>query len=402
MMLPPKVILLIGEDGEQLQSMFATLNKRCEVIHFDEAAEEIRHFAPLAVVLYQNGDTRRDTLQQLERLKVWQPSAPVLLCTSGNSKEAITATPKGVDERLDWPTEADKLLAYIKKRLSWPTRLWQGVWRHRAPARKSQRATTDVPANGMAEAPLKVYSFGGLRLELNGQKLPALRSEADQAILACLLLEKDRRVMRHRLLTGFWPNSQEDSARNCLNVSISHLRRYLREELGEEAKIHFRDNSYELQLPCRLHFDAEALLQLKREGQAAEQSQQTEAAVEAYHSMARLYQGAFLENLRREIDWVEATRDRMQEIYLAALDRMGELLLEMKQYKRCILATEKVLRIDNCIESAHRRIMTAYAGLGKRSRAIRQYQVCEKILGKELGVEPTETTKQLCRKLKGS
>jgi DNA-binding SARP family transcriptional activator len=59
---------------------------------------------------------------------------------------------------------------------------------------------------------------------------------------------------------------------------------------------------------------------------------------------------------------------------------------EAARWARCVLEENR------CDETAYRQLMRAYAGQGRRSEALRQYQRCEHVLGEELGVQPMPET----------
>src|SRR6185503_19576267 len=59
----------------------------------------------------------------------------------------------------------------------------------------------------------------------------------------------------------------------------------------------------------------------------------------------------------------------------------------------------RLLTLDPLQEVVHRTLMRLYAGLGRRGTALRQYQQCVSVLGRELGVEPEAETKQLYQEI---
>ena len=53
-------------------------------------------------------------------------------------------------------------------------------------------------------------------------------------------------------------------------------------------------------------------------------------------------------------------------------------------------------------ESAHRAVVSVHLEEGNVSEAIRQYRLCRRLLGTELGIEPSERMQVLVRGLDGA
>lgn len=397
-MLPPRIVLLIGEDGQSLQLMRSLLSKVGEVIQFEGVTEDICYFEPLVIIFYQNRDTRHDTLHKLKHLRELHPTVPIILCTSSNCpKEAITACPRTADTCFCWPSEQDKLLAKVRRMGSLYNRLATFL-KHRLFGRTARPLEPNIHQE--YNYGLVVKCFGGLELYLDEKPLLPMNSEVEQALLVRMLLEADKRIIRSRLINGFWPDSHPEAARNSLNVAISHVRSYLKSEIGDNARINFRDNAYFVCTGHALHMEAQQFTHLYKEAKNLEKDGQIAEAINAYQKMAALYRGDFLEHISREISWLESKRSQLRETYLMGLDRLSTLLMKQLRYREAIEAAEKVLKVDICIEQAHCRIMKAYASNGQRNKALRRYQVCQKALASELGVEPMAKTKELYKMIK--
>jgi tetratricopeptide (TPR) repeat protein len=59
----------------------------------------------------------------------------------------------------------------------------------------------------------------------------------------------------------------------------------------------------------------------------------------------------------------------------------------------------RLLTLDPLQEAVHRTLMRLYAELGRRATALRQYQQCVAVLGRELGIEPEPATKALYQEI---
>jgi DNA-binding SARP family transcriptional activator len=98
-------------------------------------------------------------------------------------------------------------------------------------------------------------------------------------------------------------------------------------------------------------------------------------------------------------DWLQARRQRLHEQALRLFERLGDGLQAAGRIEPALQATLRLLELDPLHEQAHRRLMQLQASLGRRSAALRQYQVCVDVLRRELGTEPEPATRRLYHEL---
>ena len=110
-----------------------------------------------------------------------------------------------------------------------------------------------------------------------------------------------------------------------------------------------------------------------------------------YESACDLYTGPFLsEDLYA--DWSSIQRKQLSQIYLTMCNALAEYYLEAGSYEHAMRWIGAILKENRCDEVAHRQLIRAYAAQGRRSEALRQYQLCARILAEELGVQPMPET----------
>jgi TolB-like protein len=116
-----------------------------------------------------------------------------------------------------------------------------------------------------------------------------------------------------------------------------------------------------------------------------------------------LYRGEFLEGLNLEEapfdEWLIGERRRLDAL---AIDGLNQLLQHQQRREEREAAMQTALRlllIDPLQESVHRSLMRLYHEIGNAAQAPRQYVSCEKILRRELNVEPEDATKELRREI---
>ena len=245
----------------------------------------------------------------------------------------------------------------------------------------------------------KVSFFGNLRMEYNGKLVEGLHSRKGKAILSYLLYNQKRQIHRDILMDKFWPDVASDSARNSLNVAIHSIRKAFFELDAEEKLILFKDDCYLIHPEIAVTSDVSAFKEFWHQARTYEHSGRMIEAVEKYQAALGLYQGDLMEDDLYS-DWAERERENLREIYLLILDKLSDYYFADKQFKKAAEFCQMLLKMDDCREDVHRRLMNCLFQLGKRGQAIKQFYKCEKILKEELEVKPSERTCDLFHRIR--
>jgi DNA-binding SARP family transcriptional activator/ActR/RegA family two-component response regulator len=250
-----------------------------------------------------------------------------------------------------------------------------------------------------SELPLEVYFLGKFRVVYNGRQIDRWPNRRGRAIFAYLAHNFKKRVYRDILMDTFWPKSMPDSARNSLNVAIHSIRHIFQSIDSKQEIIIYNDECYFLNPEISMKLDVEEFLNSWKRARHLVSRDGIEAAIGEFELAAAIYKGDFMEEDLYE-NWVILERENLREIYLEILDKLSRLYSLDGKPEIAIDLAELILEKDNCRENVHRRIMQCYYRLGKRDKALKQYQKCVKILKSELEVEPTNETRRLYEKLK--
>jgi DNA-binding SARP family transcriptional activator len=113
----------------------------------------------------------------------------------------------------------------------------------------------------------------------------------------------------------------------------------------------------------------------------------------AYQDALQLYKGHYLPST--DENWATPEREHIRQAYVDAGLNLGQLLLEAQDYQGALESNQRLIEEDPSLEAAHRIAMRAHAALGNRAAVIRQFESCHKILLEEIGVTPSEETRQL-------
>lgn len=94
-------------------------------------------------------------------------------------------------------------------------------------------------------------------------------------------------------------------------------------------------------------------------------------------------------------EWVVIERERFRQTRLHALETLCMALIEEGRYGRAIEAGLTAVAGEPLRESAHRVVMRAHLAEGNPTEALRQYELCRRLLDEQLGFQPSAETRQL-------
>jgi DNA-binding SARP family transcriptional activator len=250
-----------------------------------------------------------------------------------------------------------------------------------------------------AESPMRVRLLGGMSLCLGEQEVPLLEWWAKaKKLFAYLVIHRSRPISRDILLEEFWPEGDQQRAIHSLQTTLSFLRRSLRSLPGgstvADRLIIARDGNYLFDSDGRCESDLQEFEYHWHEGARLKAAGQTEEAAFHWTAGDRLYVGDLLPDFPYE-DWCASPRERLRSQYLELLLDLARYLRQTQKPREALRTTERMFAIDGCDERAHRMAMRCHVQLGRPVDALRQYERCCQVLGRELRVQPSKATRDL-------
>ncbi|XVV15550.1 AfsR/SARP family transcriptional regulator [Actinoplanes sp. CA-131856] len=94
-------------------------------------------------------------------------------------------------------------------------------------------------------------------------------------------------------------------------------------------------------------------------------------------------------------EWVLMEQEQYRQLRLYALEAMVERLTAAGRHGEAVTAGLAVVRAEPLRESAYRVLIHAHLAAGNRVSATHQYEQCRRVLLDELGLEPSESLRQL-------
>lgn len=217
------------------------------------------------------------------------------------------------------------------------------------------------------------------RIELNIAKV--------QALLGYLAVTRQPQSRDH-LLALLWAESHPEAARKNLRNRLWQLR----QAFAEEVLVSQGDR---LALADTVTSDVAAFEQglTTHLAQARTDRAQLQAVLDLWHGplLADLY---LHEAPDFEI-WLSTERARFSQLYLRGLTALLAAQQQQGDWQGVLTWAQKGLAQNPLQEPLHQQVMTAYAHLGARHEALRQYEQLRALLAQELGVEPLAETEAI-------
>ena len=244
-----------------------------------------------------------------------------------------------------------------------------------------------------------LHLFGSPHL-LSHQQNVALHSTKMFALLTYLALHR-RPQSREHLATLFWPDSMAAAARKNLRNLLWSMHSALGIGIiqGNEQvtlKKYVWTDVQEFEQVCQQ-------VAMQARGKLSSGMNVPLAPTEAGAHVATLmslYQGPLLQGIQLndllELDlWLGAERERLQQQYFQALSTLIHIQAAAGKWSEVLTIAHSVVALDPLQESMYHMLMKAYAYLGQRTNALRQYDLLKAALDRELGVAPLVETQQL-------
>lgn len=235
---------------------------------------------------------------------------------------------------------------------------------------------------------IEIRLSGPIQILEDGSPLQGFRSQKGLALLAYLALEA-RPVARNQLAALFWGRLDETQARRELRRVLYDLKSRLAHCIEANRQ------------SARFHLEAARVDVVAFERLVAQND------LEALAKAAALYRGELLEGINLEDsapfeEWLLLQRERWRRRVTGVLRRLVALHNGRRDYEIALRFARRLLDLDAWREDVHRQVMALLALQGRRADALRQYEVCQRTLRRELGVEPTTRTTVLYRRIRAT
>jgi DNA-binding SARP family transcriptional activator len=253
-------------------------------------------------------------------------------------------------------------------------------------ARRLREAVRSQPAP--AERALDVRLLGEFAIRVGDRWEPGPPPMRGRCLIQYLAVHRTGVTPRERLAEAIWPELDGDTATHRLHIAVSGARAYLRRALHGIDAIRCVHGGYAWSPDVVVSTDVETFLEAAR-GERPEELQRAKS----------LYGGELLASEAAE--WIEPLRVRCAAAYVSVVERLAEHAISYGEYGAALALGLELVAFDRGHEGASRLVMRCFAALGRRGRALAEYEALRAHLRKHLGLEPAPETRQLIRAVVG-
>src|SRR5215204_2304245 len=222
--------------------------------------------------------------------------------------------------------------------------------------------------------------------DLNGEV--DLTSKKLVGLVAFLACTTPAPQAREKLMALLWGSHSESHARQSLRQALTRLRRVL----GPNVLVS-RGESLSLD-PNAIESDVMRFERLVLNGSR-----------DALAKAVELYRGKFLSDIAISeeawTEWLDFQRERLEGMALEAMIKLGECELRSGDGESALRAAQRATNVDGLREDAHRLVIRALAGCGRRVEALKHYDRLSALLRRELNVRPDLLTRELVQEIRG-
>jgi DNA-binding SARP family transcriptional activator len=267
--------------------------------------------------------------------------------------------------------------------------------------KKPERGHCNPSASPTPDTPYDIEAlfFGAFQAVIAGRPIRHWTSRKGRSIFAFLLYNDSKPIFREALMEMFWPKVFPESARNCVNVTIHHIRQVLLTAGIKKDVILLSNDCYVINPDLSISTDVKHFLSHWNRSRFLQSDNRPGPAVDELELAASIYKGDFIHDDICD-EWVLPQREKLREIYLEVLENLSRIYSLNGKPKTAIEICRSILEKDDCREKVHRRLMLCYHRVGKRDQALRQFQECSRILKRELEVKPSSKTVELYKKIR--
>lgn len=243
----------------------------------------------------------------------------------------------------------------------------------------------------MPAASLTIQAFGRAEVSINGRSITMSdwRTKSVRDLFFYFLFRQEA-VTKEQIGEVLWPEITDPQA---LKARFKDEIYRLRRAAGRNSIV-FDEVYYRFNRTLDYEYDVEAF---ESYSTRARKAKDVTKRIEWYQKAVDLVHGSYLSEV--DADWASDERERLGQMYVAALEELAHLYLDTNQLDRCLSICQIALNQNRYNEEIYQVEMRAYAALGDRVSIVRQYQACKVALKEGLGLLPSQETESIYREL---
>jgi predicted ATPase/DNA-binding SARP family transcriptional activator/Tfp pilus assembly protein PilF len=252
-------------------------------------------------------------------------------------------------------------------------------------------------------ASLHINLLASFQVRINGRSVNDFPTDKARALLAYLVVERQRAHRRETLAHLLWPEQPDQRARQNLRQALSSLRQLLHD--GPDTDIPFLlidRHQVQFNPAANLWLDVAAFTTLADtcERHRHRARHLCLPCLQRLETLADLYVGDFLAGffLTGSVpfeEWALLKREWLHCRAIESLTELADFYERRGDYAAARHLAQRQVQMEPWREESHRQLMRLLAEDGQRSAALAQYKACSEALRQAFGADPTQETVRL-------
>lgn len=237
-----------------------------------------------------------------------------------------------------------------------------------------------------------IQCLGGFLLFADAQRTTPLRwrTAKSRELFALLYVNKERWLSKFEIIDTLWPEAvDDDKTTNRLHTTVYKMKKTLT-DAGLPITVNCTGGSYRLQELHSIISDAEEF-----ESLLAQQLSPSPESQDIYERALALYRGDFMEGL--DYFWAYPQAQRLRRMFMGASRMLSMYYSHRGEQARAHAVLEQAVGISPPDEETYAMLLDFYFATGDRSAYIRHYQLMEKALSDDLGIQPAPRLRKIYR-----
>ncbi|MDP3388133.1 MAG: bacterial transcriptional activator domain-containing protein [Eubacteriales bacterium] len=232
---------------------------------------------------------------------------------------------------------------------------------------------------------------------------PSNRTYTLYKLLQYFITFRNRKILPETIIDNLMAGNETDDPKNVLRTQIFRLRQMLKKmeekhtDEGNHLNIIFANGNYSLEIGDAVEIDIDAFESMIEQGDSKKPHQRNEA-IELYRQAMDIYKGTYLSQNPYEV-WLVPIRNYYSRLYLNTLNKLLEILNDQDKSDEVIKLCERALEMEPYEENVHIHLLKAMLKTGQSKKAMDHYEHVERLLHKEMGLEPSPALKSMLRKI---
>jgi predicted ATPase/DNA-binding SARP family transcriptional activator len=245
-------------------------------------------------------------------------------------------------------------------------------------------------------AHLSVLLLGPFQATLDGHVVTGFESATVRALLAYLAAEAERAHTREAVAELLWPERPPGVALADLRHALANLRKVIADPAATPPTLLITPTTLQFNLASAVTVDLHRFTALLQPASLTPAAAQTALALR----LGAFLDGFTLPHSPQFEEWLVVMAERVDQLTMRALTHLAGDCTARRDFAQAAHWLREQFKLEPWNEEIHQQLIWQLALSGQPAAALRHYDICRRLLEKELGVTPQPATEALVARIR--